>query len=755
MILEDATGPRGLKTVTLEAGLVVVGGGLSGTCAAIAAAREGVKVLLVQDRPVLGGNASSEVRLWILGATSHGGNNNRWAREGGIINEILMENQFRNSGGNPVIVDTIIQDWVARESNITVLVNTVVFHAEMDGNRVKEVHAFNSQNGTMYHLRGSYFADSSGDGILVHLTGAAYRMGAEEASEFDEPMAPGDDYGALLGHSLYFYSKDVGHPVDYVAPDFALRDVEKLIPRYRNFVASEQGCSLWWIEWGGRLDTIHQSEEIKAELQKVVYGVWDYIKNSGNFPESANLTLEWVGTIPGKRESRRAEGDYIMRQRDIIEQIEHEDNVSHGGWSIDLHPADGVFSQRGGCNQYHAKGAYGIPFRSMYSRNIDNLFTNGRLLSASHVAFGSTRVMATSSAVGQAIGTAASLCIKQQITPRALADSQHIGRLKSRLSANGHFVPNYDALKDDNLARSASLVTSSELALVSLPHDAGWKPLVADYAQLLPGPLDHVIRVPVLADVDTELSVELRLSQKASNHTPEALVSSHRFALSKGENHIDIPLTTKGKAQYLFVCFLKNEHVSVGQSNALLTGLVLVKKGGLKQVSTQARQEAPDGMGVDSFDFWVPERRPKGKLIAFASDKHQPLHVFAKENLLNGPLRPTSGPNAWIASREDKDATLALEWPTPVKARTLFLYADCDYDHPLESVQYHHHDRVMPHLVHEGEILADGEVIARFADNRHAVLRVSLPDDRPVQRLEAHLRNNQGQPVALLGLRVE
>nr|WP_319485969.1 FAD-dependent oxidoreductase [uncultured Cohaesibacter sp.] len=756
MILEDAAGPRDLRTVDLEADLVVVGGGLSGTCAAIAAAREGAKVVLVQDRPVLGGNASSEIRLWILGATSHGGNNNRWAREGGIINEILLENQFRNHGGNPVVVDTIIQDWVAREDNITVLVNTVVFHAEMDGNRVRKVHAFNAQNGTMYHLQGSYFADSSGDGILVHLSGAAYRMGAEDASEFDEPMAPGDDYGALLGHSLYFYSKDVGHPVDYVAPDFALKDVEKLIPRYRNFAASEQGCSLWWIEWGGRLDTIHQSEEIKAELQKIVFGVWDYIKNSGNFPESANLTLEWVGTIPGKRESRRAEGDYIMRQRDIVEQVEHEDNISHGGWSIDLHPADGVYSQRGGCNQYHAKGAYGIPFRSMYSRNIENLFINGRLLSASHVAFGSTRVMATSSAVGQAIGTAASLCLKRQITPRELARPEHIGLLKSRLSANGHYVPLYDALAEDNLALDAELTVSSELALDGLPHDAGWKPLVADLAQLLPGPLDHTISVPVLADADSELTVELRLSQKAGNHTPEELVASYRFALAKGEGSIDIPLSSNGKAQYLFVCFLKNGHVSVGQSNALLTGLVTVKKGGLKKVSTQERQEAPEGLGVDSFDFWVPERRPVGKLVAFSTKDHQsPLHVFAKDNLLTGALRPTSGPNAWVAAWDDREAVLSLEWPEPVVARTLILYADCDYDHPLESVQYHHHDRIMPHLVHEGEILADGELVAQFSGNRQAVLHFALPEGRPVRQLVAHLRNSQGQPVALLGLRVE
>ena len=191
MIVEAASGPRELKTEDMSVDLVVVGGGLSGSCAAIAAARQGLRVVMVQDRPVLGGNASSEVRLWILGATSHGGNNNRWAREGGIINELLLENQYRNPGGNPVIFDTILKDWVDREDNLTVLLNTVVFHAEMNGSSIAKIHAFNSQNSIMYHLSGKVFADSSGDGILVHLSGAAYRMGAEEVGEFDEPMAPG------------------------------------------------------------------------------------------------------------------------------------------------------------------------------------------------------------------------------------------------------------------------------------------------------------------------------------------------------------------------------------------------------------------------------------------------------------------------------------------------------------------------------------------------------------------------------------
>ncbi|WP_176086765.1 FAD-dependent oxidoreductase [Martelella sp. HB161492] len=755
MIVEGASAPRDLRTLAIEADLVVVGGGLSGVCAAIAAAREGLKVTLVQDRPVLGGNASSEVRLWILGATSHGGNNNRFAREGGIINELLLENQFRNPGGNPVIFDSIVQDWVGREQNLTVLVNTQVFHAVTTDNRVREIHAFNSQNSTMYRLSGPFFADSSGDGILVHLSGAAYRMGAERAEEFDEPMAPGNNYGELLGHSMYFYTKDVGHQVDYVAPDFALKDVPQLIPRYRRFRTSEQGCSLWWIEWGGRLDTIHQSEEIKGELQKIVYGVWNYIKNSGAFPEAANLALEWVGTIPGKRESRRAEGDYILRQKDIVRQVVHEDDVCHGGWSIDLHPADGVYGDADGCNQYHAKGVYGIPFRCMYSRNIENLFTNGRLLSASHVAFGSTRVMATSSTVGQAIGTAAALCVKKGILPRDVATPDVLPAFKHALSRAGHYVPHYDALADGNLACRAKITASSTFSLTSLAHDHGYRRLKTSYAQLLPGRSDiaNVIHVPLRAGRQTELTVELKIAEKPENHTPDILVSALSLPLEAGEQTITIPLPALARAQYVFVCFLENPDVEIGLSSECITGLVAVKKGGLDKVSTTARQEAPFSLGVDSFDFWVPERRPEGANIALVAD--HPLHLFDTANLVSGPLRPTFGPNAWMADRADPAPEVTLDFETPVRAAKLILYLDCDYDHPLESVQYRHHDRVMPLLVHDVTVSANGRVVAEILDNRNPVLAVDLSEESLIGSLSLRMANRQGHAVSLLGVRVE
>src|ERR1051325_11194651 len=233
MILNEGGNARSLFSEQISADLVIVGGGISGVCCAITAARKGLKVVLIQDRPVLGGNASSEVRLWILGATSHMGNNNRWAREGGVVDEILVENLYRNPEGNPLILDTILLEKVRAEENITLLLNTAVEEVEKSGPaRISAIQAYCSQNQTRYRIEAPLFCDASGDVIVGFLAGAAFRMGAESRDEFGEGFAPAHAYGELLGHSLYFYSKDAGRPVRFVAPSFALRDITQ-IPRYR------------------------------------------------------------------------------------------------------------------------------------------------------------------------------------------------------------------------------------------------------------------------------------------------------------------------------------------------------------------------------------------------------------------------------------------------------------------------------------------------------------------------------------------
>lgn len=747
---------RSFVNKKITADLVVTGGGLSGVCSAITAARQGCKVVLVQDRPVLGGNSSSEVRLWILGATSHMGNNNRWAREGGVVDEILVENTYRNPEGNPVIFDTILLDKVVSEPNITLLLNTTVYDVEKkDAATIQSVKAFCSQNQTEYLLSAPLFCDASGDGVVGFLAGAAFRMGAESREEFGELFAPSAEYGELLGHTLYFYSKDTGRPVKYIPPAFALSDITK-IPRFKTFNAKDFGCKLWWIEYGGRLDTVHDTEQIKWELWKVVYGVWNYIKNSGNFPEAENLTLEWVGTIPGKRESRRFEGDYMLIQQDIVEQRTHADAVAFGGWSIDLHPADGVFSEKPGCNQWHSKGIFQIPFRSLYSRNISNLFLGGRLISASHVAFGSTRVMATAAYASQAVGMAAAVCREKNILPAAIISHQYIAHLQQRLLKTGQYIPGLALADREDLVQKATVTASSELLLQELPENNMLKPLTLSVAQMVPlkkGKIEPFV-FHAQSAVNTTLQVELRISSKAFNHTPDITVAAQVLDIHPGRNCMQVKFdAVMEEPAYAFITFLKNPEVQLHYSDKRVTGILSVFNTINKAVSNYGKQTPPEDIGMDAFEFWCPQRRPEGHNIAFKYPGG--LDLFKAENIRNGIDRPVSAPNAWVPHWTDAAPTLTLSWDKAQEIGHIDLFFDTDYDHPMESVLMQHPETAMPFCVRQYKVKDEkGNIIAEQKENYQTHNRIQLKQPVTTTKLVIEVQHPSAQvPAAIFAVR--
>lgn len=756
MIKSGETNSRSFPGIALNADLVITGGGLSGVCCAITAARQGLKVVLVQDRPVLGGNSSSEIRLWILGATSHMGNNNRWAREGGLVDEILVENTYRNPEGNPVIFDIVLLDKVKKEPNITLLLNTAVYAVEKkNATTISSVKAFCSQNQKEYLLSAPLFCDASGDGVVGFLSGAAFRMGAESRDEFDEKFAPSATYGELLGHTLYFYSKDTGKPVTFIPPEFALKDITK-IPRFKTFNAKDFGCRLWWVEYGGRLDTVHDTEDIKWELWKVIYGVWDYIKNSGNFPEAATLTLEWVGAIPGKRESRRFEGDYMMKQQDVIEQRTHEDAVAFGGWSVDLHPADGVFSEKPGCNQWHSKGIYQIPYRSLYSRNITNLFLAGRIISASHVAFASTRVMATAAYVSQAVGVAAAVCKEQNVLPADIFNKGHIATLQQRLLKTGQYVPGLTLNDNQDLVQSAVINASSELVFKAFPGKPLLKPLTLSVAQMLPLQKGEVAPFIFHADAtgNTELEVELRVSSKPGNHTPDITLAKQTIPLHPGRNCVDLRFNTSiENTAYAFVTFMKNPSVELHFTEKRITGMLSVFNSVNKAVSNYGKQTPPEDIGMEAFEFWCPQRRPEGYNIDLKYQ--QGIDLFKAENIRNGTDRPTSTPNAWVADWNDPQPRLTLKWNAPQQISTIDLFLDTDYDHPMESVLMSHPETVMPFCVRHYRIKdAAGNIIAEKTDNYQTHNRIELQQPVTTDTLIIELEHPSANvPAALFAVR--
>ncbi len=717
---------RGVALKRIAADLVVVGGGVAGVCCAVTAARAGIKVALVQDRPVLGGNASSEVRMCISGAAASMGNNNRWAREGGIIDEIRVENLYRNVEGNPVIFDTVLLDKVVVEPNITLLLNSAVFEVvKSNAVTLVAIKAFNAQNSTIYEIHAPLFCDASGDGIVGYLAGAAFRMGAESSDEFGEKFAPDAGYGALLGHTIYFQSKDTGRPVKFVRPSYALDDIKK-IPRWEMFSDKVTGRQMWWLEYGGRMDTVHETEDIKWELWRIVYGAWDHIKNSGRFPEAENLTLEWVGLIPGKRESRRFEGAQMLTQWDIVEMRHHFDAVAHGGWSMDLHPADGIYGERASCDQMHAKGVYEIPYRCLYSKSVTNLFLTGRLISASHVAFSSIRVMGTCASVGQAVGQAAAICIRDRVLPSIVGEIDRVAELQASLARAGQYIPRFRLMDRDDLASRAKVSASSRLLLTELKAGGGWLRLDRSWAQMLPvttGPVPKVT-FTVKSESKTSLRLELRASASPDTYTPEVVLGQATVDLAPdAEREVTIDVeATSGEPRYLWYCLMKNGSVSVKLSDQRLTGVLAVRHTGT-QVSAR-------GSGIDTFGFWTPQRRPEGQNLACRISPA--IDAFGPEQAVNGFARPTAGPNAWVASFEDAGSVLTLQWEMPQKIGRVELSFDTDWDHPMESVQTLHFERVIPFCVKHYRIGdAGGKILAEIKDNHRT--RNTVTFDEPAE----------------------
>jgi hypothetical protein len=459
---------------------------------------------------------------------------------------------------------------------------------------------------------------------------------------------------------MYFYSKDIGRPVKFTPPSFALQDITD-IPRYKTFSPKDFGCRLWWLEYGGRLDTVHDTETIKWELWKVVYGAWNYIKNSGEFPEAENMTLEWVGTIPGKRESRRFEGDYLIKQQDIVEQKTFDDTVAFGGWSLDLHPADGVYSDQSGCNQWHSKGFTAFPTAVFTVKTSNNLFIAGRIISATHVAFASTRVMATSATGGQAVAMAAAIAKKYNCTAREVGDL-HLAELQLELWRSGQYLPQTQISDPDNLVEKATITASSSLQLGELPGSDHWAAIEHSVAQMLPVHLKMpAMTVSVEASQHTTLNVELRKSSKAFNHTPDVTLEMRSYALASGKQEILLDWTENFEEEcYAFVCFIKNENIKIQYSEKRVTGILTVFNATNPAVSNYGKQEPEEDLGVDTFEFWCPQRRPEGRNLAFTLA--EPIRLLEPENIRNGFHRPVSSPNAWVAAYGDQNPEITLEW---------------------------------------------------------------------------------------------
>ncbi len=434
--------------------VIVVGGGMSGICAAIASARGGAKTALIQNRPVLGGNASSEVRLHICGGDHHGSHAN--CRETGILDEILSINKARNPLHSYPIWDGVLYEVCAFEPNLSLFLNTHMTQVETENKKIVSVSACQLTSEREFIFFANLFIDATGDGTLGAKSGALFMYGREDKTAFGEENAPDTADSCTMGSSLMFTARDTGKLVKFIKPKWAnTYSEEDLINRNHSGITS----GYWWIELGGKdSSTITDAENIRDELLKAIYGVWDHIKNGGEHGAD-NYELDWMAFLPGKRESRRLLGEYVLCESDCVKPRGFEDSIAYGGWPLDLHVAGGIGTPEESPTKFiYLDDIYPIPYRSIYSKNIDNLFLAGRAISVSHVAFASTRVMGTCAIIGQAAGTAAAICIKEKILPCMLKN--HISVLQQQLLKDDCFIPGVINEDSRDLARIAKISSS-------------------------------------------------------------------------------------------------------------------------------------------------------------------------------------------------------------------------------------------------------------------------------------------------------
>ncbi len=697
-------------TVTQEVAvpLVVVGGGLSGLCAAIAAARRGVRVALIQERPVLGGNSSSEIRVHPVGASQHG--TNRDARETGLIEEIFLDVRSRSYGLRQVngqhypMWDVVLGEKADSEPNLDLFFNTRIIGVETtpddrDGYEQRVTALVAAQQGTeaVFRFVPETVIDATGDGFIALQAGAPFRYGREARSEFNEKWAPEQADDIVLGSTIMFAARDVGRPAPFIPPSWAhsFPDEESLPFRFHEQFES----GYWWLEWGGRLNTITDNETIRKELHAAVFGVWDHIKNHCAVPgvreRASTWAMDWVGHTPGKRESRRFEGDHILTEGDILAGLGNvpDDAVAYGGWPIDLHAPDGVYSPDRPCTQPPLPGLYGIPLRSLYSRTVSNLVLTGRDISQTHVAHGSTRVMKTCAAIGEASGTAAAIAIEQGRTPRSVAsDPAAVKQVQQALLRQGAYIPRHRNTDRADLALQTGVTASaSSEATLRLDDDgsdaSGWEdtglsasehngliaerrtpvlkvvPVTEPLAQLVVLSADHLDKIAIRLRSERTEPVTATLHLHQADHLRDLR------SLDDRSNRL-ATLTATIAPGDSSVRFAPEKPIAVVPSQPI--ALILEE---LPDVAWLSSSQEPPGTQAARWDaelgYW---RWLHGTLHTGISPISQP---YGAANIVSGVTRPEVGTNVWVSDpAQPLPQWVDLHWPVPVTAGRVELTFD-------------------------------------------------------------------------------
>lgn len=631
--------------------IVVVGAGVAGICAAVAAARKGVSVALVHNRPVLGGNASSEIGVFINGGASYSAS--VYAKESGIVGELVSDIINKtHMYESKALLDMAFFDFIYAEKNVELFLNTHVTKVETENDMVKSVSAVQLNSENEYVFSADVFIDCSGDGFVGYEAGAEFMQGREAKDTFGESLAPDEADNYLQGGTLFWSSKKMDHPVEFKRPDFAY-DIDKMPfrdnigRRDQHRVVGNNGLgTLWWMEYGGQCDTIHDNEDVTLELRRIVYGFWDYVKNSGKFKDTENYMLDHVAPVVGKRESRRFKGDYVLTQNDIYNKTEFSDAVSTGGWVIDCHAPLGIYDNDKASNWVPHRGMYSIPYRCLYSVNVKNLLFGGRIISTSHVAHGSTRVIATGAAAAHASGVAAYLAVKNGVHPRNI----NVDELQELLVRDDQYIMGRQ--ENCGIDPSECELTASSEALYENTAFTETMELKQKHYLALPSFTDHLDSVDVylknISDKDAVLQYNVYTGKLIESFLPTVLLGQKEITLPAGaEGYVTLPLDAKGLTdKKSYIEFLPNESVLLGISRYDLTGSPCFEENNDETMGIYI-----DGVGMKTEYF---------KNVCFKNVLPE-QNMFSVNNLVNGYTRPYGRANAWI-SKTNSDEWVQLEF---------------------------------------------------------------------------------------------
>lgn len=773
--------------------VIVCGGGMAGFCAALASARHGAKTCLIQDRPVLGGNASSEVRVTIHGAACH----HDHARETGIIGEAMNAERRANhifpieNGWTNSVHDMTLYDLAIRESNLTLHLNTTVKDVQMDdgtwgleqlpnwpigddakgylhrpachqGKKVKAIKAEVANAEVQLILETNILIDCTGDALPAHLAGCEWRWGSESTEETGEIHAPAKSSTDTMGNSIHIRCIDTGRPAPFKAPDWAVKHDDPSYFYDQGRAPNEPQGGYWWIEIGVPWNTIYDNETIRHELTRHALGVWDWMKNKDpkTIDKCRNFALEFIGQVPGKRESRRVIGHHFINENELQARTDFPDVCAYGGWFIDLHTPGGLLADSSepasalGYNPHIKEialkyiGPYGLPLRAMISKDVPNLLMAGRNISTTHAALGTVRVMATCGLMGQAVGTLAAFSTHQGKDPVALTDPEEVKSIQQALLRDGCFLPHRANQDSSDLARTAEAEASSSFALSGLgAWESAEDTCIRDWVwQGAKGKTTPLSRTPCQwfygdGGALEKIGVHLFNTTEQTRTAQLRLVkvdSIWAYAREEGELLWEGEVDVTARQDEMVWAFPALIHLPEGCLRLEVDGPETVEI----RHSTNYSYGLCGGLIIGSGKFH------KGRSLAFQVFPHQ--SVYRPKNALTGITRPQNQTNLWLSDpAQSLPQHLALNWSQPVT------FSQVELTFPPQLVVETHWENpfyVAPHIARRYRIqIRSGntwETIHTETDNQESRRQHQLPAPVTTDHLRVLIEETHGSRSA-------